>query len=181
MKARIIKDGDRVIVTFTEIDNPEDFLEKVAKVICGYTEEKITPEEVKGLVPVTEEKEESCVAPEDFEAPYAGKTPQEIIAIPKFEGFYFLCRTKIPEKYQEETRQLLHDLAVKKELFTPPYKNVDRMKRYLLMSEKILGPSIAASEIVNAVNNGPMDEDKKKALVTSCKTACEMLKIFFTT
>ena len=178
MKARIIKDGDRVIITFTEIDSPEDFLERVAKVVCGYAENEVVPQEVTGLAPAAKEEKESCVT--DFEAPFTGKTPEEILTTAKLKGFYFLCQTKIPEQYKKETQTLLYEYAKKKKVFDPPYEDVDRMKSYLQMAERILGSNIRASEILEALENGPFDDDKREALVIVCRTACEMLKIFFT-
>ena len=197
MKAKIIKDGERVIITLTEIENPEDFLQKVVSIASSYSEEKIVPQEVLGLVPPveSEESEESYVEEkeeekekgeeikvaeeaEDFEAPFTGKSPEEIILMPRFEGFYFLCRTKIPAKHKETCDKLLYEYAEKKKFFPPPYGETERMKKYLLMSQQILGdenlPGI--TETIQAVDANPNATD---ALDVFCECAAEKIFAFF--
>ena len=193
MKAKIIKDGERVIITFTEIENPEDFLQKVVSIASSCAEEEIIPQEVLGLTPPVEneESEESYVEEkkedekveeveeiDDFEAPFTGKSPMEIISMPRFEGFYFLCRAKIPAKYKDECDKLLYEFAEKRKFFPPPYGEKERMKNYLVMAQRILGdenlPDI--TETIQAVDTDPNAAD---ALDVLCECAEEKISAFF--
>ena len=193
MKAKIIKDGERVIITLTEIENPEDFLQKVVSIASSCSEEEIVPQEVLGLTPPveSEESEESYVEKEkedvkveeieeieDFETPFTGQTPLEIISAPHFEGFYFLCRARIPAKYKDECDKLLYEFAQKKKIHLPPYGEKERMKNYLVMAQKILGdenlPGI--TETIQAVDTDPNATD---ALDVLCECAAEKISTFF--
>ena len=193
MKAKIIKDGERVIITFTEIENPEEFLQKVVSIVSSSAEEEVVPQEVLGLAPPVEneeneesyteekrEEEEAKVAKEveDFQAPFTGKSPEEIISAPRFEGFYFLCRTEIPDKYKEKCDKLLYEFAEKRKFFPPPYGEKERMKNYLVMAQRILGdenlPGI--TETIQVVDADPNATD---ALDVLCECAAEKISTFF--
>ena len=171
MKAKVIQDGNRVVITFTGIENPESFVERVAKIISDSSENEIIPQKVEGLIPVTDEKDEESYEEEilDFAAPYTGKAPEEIIKMPQFEGFYFLCRTEIPEQHKEKVNSLLYEFAEKRKFFPPPYGNVERMKKYLEMAEKILGLNFLES----------VSEEKADELDIKCESAFEKIQKFF--
>ena len=196
MKAKIIKDGERIIITFTEIENSEEFLQKVVNIVSSSAEEEIVPQEVLGLTPPVEneEHEESYTEEEredkemervgkeeeieDFDAPFTGKTPKEIISAPRFEGFYFLCRARIPARYKEECNRLLYEFAEKRKIHLPPYGEKERMKNYLVMAQKILGdenlPGI--TDTIQAIDADPHAID---ALDVLCEKAAERISIFF--
>lgn len=171
MKAKVIQDGNRVIVTFTGIENPEEFVERVAKIVSTSSENEVVPQQVIGLVPAVDEENEESYEEEktDFDAPYTGKDPEEIIKMPQFEGFYFLCRTEIPEQYKEKVNSLLYEFAEKRKFFPPPYGNVERMKKYLEMAEKILS--------LNFLENA--SEEKADELDIKCESAFEKIQKFF--
>lgn len=276
MKAKVIQDGSRVVITFTGIENPEEFVEKIVKIVSGSSENEVVPQKVMGLVPVmVEENDESyeeespketvvvskensetvevpCVdttheiaetpteivetpctdeaveefsevskendeipkevietpcaetsviipkedseaintdkAPEeivdipkkieDFAAPYTGKTPKEIMALPNFEGFYFLCQAEIPERYQKECDRLLYKFAEKHKFFLPPFGNVERMKKYLTMAGKILGIK-DVEDAKKALGNEPLSKDSLEALDILCDYLSDKIRKFF--
>lgn len=276
MKAKVIQDGNRVIITFTGIENPEEFVEKVVKIVSDSSENEVTPQKVLGLAPPPEsydkedieevvEKEEptatsekntktastgkpkekavdvpketetveiseevidtvdeTVVIPtetaemvevtetpvekvvseetvetlekencsenpvkevkkpvEDFEAPYTGMTPEQIFKTPKHEGFYFLCRCKVPERYKEERRKVLFDYAQSKKFFVPPYGNIIRMKGYLNMANRIL--DLKDIELIKMAANDKTtsEEDIRNGLETVCKQLHKELEKFF--
>lgn len=138
MNAKIIYDSNRVIITFSNIENPEEFLQKVVDIVSGNSDKKIVPEVVQELDPPPTDTESY----EDFEAPFTGKTPQEVFCAPKFQGFYFLCQTKIPKRYAKECNKLLWDYVQSKSLCSPPYGKRDRMLNYMKMATNILGEKV---------------------------------------
>lgn len=210
MNAKVIKDGDRVIITFTGIEDPEYFLQKVVELASTCTEEEIITQEVLGLTPPAEmefvesydttkieteeviENDEHEETPnddviseslDDFDEPYAGKTPREILASPQFEGFYYLCNANIPQRYKEECDLLLYEFAKRKNFFPPPYGDTERMIRYLKVAEKILGndwPGLA--DINKVIENSPIPNEFVKGLDeldVLCEFASEHISNFF--
>jgi hypothetical protein len=178
MKAKVIQDGSRVVITLTGIENPEEFVDKVVKIASGVAENEVVPQKVEGLAPVIEEETESYDGIIDFAAPYTGKTPAEIAKLPKSEGLYFLCRSEIPERYKEECNQYLYEWAEKNKFFTPPYGDISRMKKYLLFADKVLG-DLQSKEMLQALGNEPFDEMRLDALKTMCEAADEKVQAFF--
>ncbi len=288
MKAKVIQDGNRVIITFTGIENPEEFVEKVVRIVSDSSENEVTPQKVLGLAPPPESyekedveevvetkeavktskedtstsksKEEKVVIPketetveapkevvetvdksvetidetmvtetpseeivseektelqnegietskeveipketvevlkedtivseemensesqveeakkpvEDFAAPYTGMTPEQIFKAPKYEGFYFLCRAEIPERYKEVRREILYNYAKSRDFFVPPYGNAIRMKGYLNMANRIL--DLKDIELIKkAANDKTLSE---KDLISGLETACRQL------
>ena len=75
MKAKVIQDGNRVIITFTGIEDPENFVERIVKIVSNSSENEVVPQKVMGLVPVmVEENEESY---ETVKEPCLDETPKE--------------------------------------------------------------------------------------------------------
>lgn len=170
MRVKVIQDGDRVVVTFTGIENPELFLERVVEIVSTCSEDEVIPQEALGLVPpANEEYEESYVENEDFEAPFTGKTPEEILDAPHFEGFYFLCHAIIPSQYKDECNRLLFDFAEKRKVFSPPYGETKRMQNYLMMARKILGD--------DAVPDTTSADDEMLDII--CEGVSEKIHAFF--
>ncbi len=170
MKVKVIQDGERVIITFTGIEDPEKFLQNAVKIVSGCSEEEVVPQQALGLVPAVEEPEESYEENEDFEAPFTGMTPEEILAAPRFEGFYFLCRTEIPSRYKDECDNLLLEIAERNKIFSPPYGNIDRMKKYLKMAQGILGEDVLPNTSLT---------DEEEVLDVTCEYAAEKIFEFF--
>lgn len=166
MKAKVFKDGERIIISFEGIKDVEAFLQKVVE-IASTPETTVVPEEVPHLEHPEEIKEPELI---DFEAPFTGKTLDEIINTENFEGYYFLCRTKIPPQYKEECSRILVNFFNSKKILYPP-KTPDRMKKYLAMARKILGGIVIPEEALNIEEVG--------MLVTACEYASEKLTDFY--
>ena len=187
MNAKIYKDGNRIIVSFENVDDSEEVLQRIVRVLSN-DEEKVIPDIIPDLEQpeVKEENFEDLFANssveddneiviEDFEGMYAGKTPREIMKTPKCEGFYFLCtalRTnKIPSCYINEVKELLDNFIKTKNVLHPPFGNIERMKDYCKMAQNMLGKE--------EIPDYAYESDDEQWLNTTCRTTCEVLSEFY--
>ena len=188
MNAKVYQDGKRLIVSFEDLENAEEFLQRVVDIVSGPV--PLTPEMVSDLDPivteadsvvdVSEEVKEPCCldtsnSVQDFSEPFAGNTPTQILSAPNFEGFYFLCRAvrfgEVPAVYKEEVAKLLIGFMDQYKILQPPYGNVERMKRYCQMAQKMLGN--------HAVPDDAFTSDDAEWLDGSCQTVYEFLESFY--
>lgn len=182
MKAKVLKDGDRIVVSFSGIKDAEHFLESIVKMLSEELNQSVAPKAVQDIEPLpnddldvdkeVEEPENIDVA--DFDAPYTGKTPADIMAEPQHKGFYFLCNAvnngRIPSASREECRKILAEYIDGKGILKPPYGNTDRMKKYIIMAQKMLGEDV--------VSNVAYEYDDAEYLTAACDTTLDYLKEF---
>ena len=186
MNAKIYKDGNRVIVSFECLEDAEDVLDRIVRVL-SQTVEPVTMETIPDLeppieseeprdTPVLEESSNEAKEPEieDFDGVFAGLTPLEIMKTPKCEGFYFLCAAirneKVPPRYIDEVKNTLVDFIVRKGVLNPPYGNVTRMQNYCKMAQNMLGKDEIPDYAYNC--------DDEQWLNTTCRTTCEVIQEF---
>ena len=185
MNAKIYKDGNRIIVSFEGIEDAENILDRIVRLLSEKVN-NVTTEVVPDLEPPMECEEnfndyvndESVEVKEpeieDFEGNFAGQTPQEILKAPKCEGFYFLCTAirnkKIPPHYTDEVKKMLADFIEKKGVLKPPYGDVKRMQNYCKMAQNMLGE--------NEIPDYAYTCDDEQWLNATCRTTCEVIQEF---
>lgn len=149
MNAKILLDGDRVIISFEGMEDASAFLHDVLKLASGTLGEDAVYEEVPNLEAPPEAPLEVSEPIEDFEEPYTGKTPEEIIKVPNHEGFYFLCnaitRYKVPARFKDECNKLVVN-RLEAIIAKTPYEEPQRMLGYLKMAQRIFGSTIILDE-----------------------------------
>lgn len=180
MNAKIFKDGERVIISFEGLEDAEAFLQKVVEIASGTIKTEVPVVDIPDLEPPPENNEElfaeemEIETPSDFGEPFTGKTPDEIIVAPMFEGFYYLCRAiktgTVPSHYIEETRTLVIDFFANKKVLVPPFGNIERMKKYLKMAQNILGADVIPDDAYQL--------EDQEWLETACETALAKLQEF---
>lgn len=126
------------------VDDPDYQAEEMEQITLLDHSSGVAEEVVEELF-ASESESNEMKEPEitDFPEPFAGKTVKEIVSTPKFEGFYFLCErvlfAEVPERYRVEVAKALLDTISASKILEPPYGNVERMKRYCQMGQKMLG------------------------------------------
>ena len=171
VNAKVFVDGDRVIISFEGMEDTKAFLHDVLKLASGTLGENVVHEEVPNLEAPPEAAPE-ILEPEveDFDAPYAGKTPEEIMKVPKYEGFYFLCdaivQCKVPAQFKDECKTLVVS-QLEKIIAKTPYDEPSRIAGYLTMTQRIFGSTVIPNEYLTCEGD---------ALKEHCAFAEDLLK-----